>query len=131
MEHIIIRGKKYPVRTITVKRGKAPQKVCRYKGYDIYQRFFTKNLDLYDIKEALAKYGNTVCRKDHVIEGLDEFIITNNISMRLNESGRFYELSVAEPLILSEEDQDIIAIRNHLDSRKINQEAIFANDKRY
>ena len=66
-----------------------------------------------------------------MIEGLDEFIITNNISMRLNESGRFYELSVAEPLILSEEDQDIIAIRNHLDSRKINQEAIFANDKRY
>ena len=131
MEHIIIRGKKYPVRTVPTKKGKEHKKICHYKNCDIHQRFNTKNMDLYDIKEALAKYGNTVVRKDHEIDGLEEFIITNNISKKMNESGLFYELTVTTPLKLSEDDKDIIAIRHKLDSHTINQEAIFANDKRY
>ena len=131
MEYIVIRGKKYPVYLAKSKRKKEPLKVCRYKNREIYQRVFTKNLDLYDIKEALAKYRNTVYRKNHEIDGLEEFIITNNVSKNLNESGLFYELSVAEPLKLSEEDEDIIAIRHKLDAHTINKEAIFANDKRY
>ena len=131
MEYIIIRGKKYPVRTVPTKKGKEHKKICHYKTGDIHQRFNTKNMDLYDIKESLAKYGNTVVRKDHAIDGLEEFIIINDISKKLNESGLFYELTVTTPLKLSEDDKDIIAIRHKLDSHTINQEAIFANDKRY
>ena len=130
MEYIIIRNNKYPIRYTKAKKGKDPLKICVYKDREIRQRAYTKNMDLYDIKEALAKYGNTVYRKGHEIEGLEEFIIANNISKRLNESKRFYELSVNKPLKLSEEDEDIIAIRRYLDNHLINQDAIFSNDKR-
>ena len=56
----------------------------------------------------------------------NEVVIAGN-----DESGLFYELTITTPLKLSEDDKDIIAIRHKLDSHTINQEAIFANDKRY